>query len=353
MQRLRYGSDCTGIDAPLVALTRVIPKEKIEHVFASDVDPHVRTMIEDNHHPKHLAESVAARDPSHQVDLYSAGFPCQSFAVVGKRKGFDSTQGTVIFDILDNFRNGPVPPVILLENVQNLVKHDKGRTFATIMAALKETLPGHEIFHKVMSPHTHGNWPQCRQRVFIVCLERRFMTSKFEFPPETELTRGVSDLVDTTLTGDFRQNLTELQQRNLVDLNESKKDLDVFRDFCVTDIGESRKFMRVSKELCPALKRVRCKYYLTQLQRYMTLDEIFLMQGFIPQDLPHPVKQITELRKMAGNSMCVPLVAKIWECIFEAVDTDAIIQARTSHGSTSVPSQILATSMPSKFSRTD
>lgn len=341
---LRYGSDCTGIDAPFVALTRVIPKENIHHVFASDIDAPVRKMIQDNFHPDLLAPSVSARDPSTGVDIYSAGFPCQSFAVVGKQKGFDSTEGTVIFDILTKFREGPIPPIILLENVQNLVKHDKGKTFKIIMEALHDTLPNHEIYHKVMSPHTHANWPQSRQRVFIVCLEKKYMKNEFTFPEETPLTRGVSDLVDMSQTGNFRENLTQLQQTNLLDYDACNDSLDVFNDFCVTDIGESRKFMRVTKDLCPALKRVRCKYYLTKLQRYMTLDEIYLMQGFLPQDHPFKVKQVTELRKMAGNSMCVPLVAKVWESIFESVDLGEItardessMDTQEPEGSTSDP----------------
>lgn len=65
------------------------------------------------------------------IDLICGGFPCQSFSIAGKRKGFDDTRGTLFFEIA---RIAAVkrPKYLLLENVPGLLSHDSGRTFATI-----------------------------------------------------------------------------------------------------------------------------------------------------------------------------------------------------------------------------
>jgi DNA (cytosine-5)-methyltransferase 1 len=108
--------------------------------------------------------------PAH--DLLLAGFPCQPFSIAGVSKknslnrphGFlDETQGTLFFNvakIIDHHR----PRAFLLENVKNLVNHDKGRTFEVIQRTLKEL--GYQIHWKVINSKSFV--PQQRERIFIV-----------------------------------------------------------------------------------------------------------------------------------------------------------------------------------------
>lgn len=109
--------------------------------------------------------------PEHDVLL--AGFPCQPFSIAGVSKknslgrphGFlCDTQGTLFFDtaqIIDYHR----PAAFLLENVKNLERHDKGRTFATIMHVLEKEL-GYHVQARVIGSQS---WvPQKRERIFIV-----------------------------------------------------------------------------------------------------------------------------------------------------------------------------------------
>jgi len=109
--------------------------------------------------------------PKHDVLL--AGFPCQPFSLAGVSKknalgrphGFlCDTQGTLFFDtaqIIAHHR----PPVFVLENVKNLISHDKGRTFATIMNVLQNELGYHVQWRIISSEH----WvPQKRERIFII-----------------------------------------------------------------------------------------------------------------------------------------------------------------------------------------
>ena len=108
--------------------------------------------------------------PDH--DILLAGFPCQPFSLAGVSKknslgratGFmDKTQGTLFFEIARILKDKQ-PPYFLLENVKNLLSHDKGRTFNIIEKTLTEDL-GYTIFYKVID----GKYwvPQHRERIII------------------------------------------------------------------------------------------------------------------------------------------------------------------------------------------
>ena len=128
------------------------------------------------HQPGHRLEGditqVDAADiPDHDVLL--AGFPCQPFSIAGVSKknalgrphGFaDLTQGTLFYDVARIIATKR-PKAFLLENVKNLLSHDKGRTFATILQVLREEL-GYEVHFKVIDGARFV--PQHRERIMIV-----------------------------------------------------------------------------------------------------------------------------------------------------------------------------------------
>jgi len=115
---------------------------------------------------------IAARVPNH--DLLFAGFPCQPFSKGGQQDGLmDSTQGTLFHDIL-LILEAKKPKLVILENVANLVGHNLGETWATVVGSLKEL--GYLVDHEplIISPHqlkrSAGGAPQHRRRVYIVAV---------------------------------------------------------------------------------------------------------------------------------------------------------------------------------------
>lgn len=113
----------------------------------------------------------AAEVPDHDVLL--AGFPCQPFSIAGVSKknslgrlhGFeDLTQGTLFFDVARIIAEKK-PAAFMLENVKNLVSHDKGNTFRVILETLRNEL-GYEVHHRIIDG---GHFtPQHRERIIIV-----------------------------------------------------------------------------------------------------------------------------------------------------------------------------------------
>jgi DNA (cytosine-5)-methyltransferase 1 len=145
--------------------------ENGEHVFAGDIREYTKD------------EKALAKIPAHDVLL--AGFPCQPFSIAGVSKknalgrphGFlDATQGTLFFDVAQIIKQHR-PKAFLLENVKNLRRHDKGRTFATIMNVLEKEL-GYKVEVRVISARP---WvPQGRERVFLAGFQDKSVGFSFD-----------------------------------------------------------------------------------------------------------------------------------------------------------------------------
>ncbi len=125
-----------------------------DHKFAGDI-----TEVDENDVPDH--------------DVLLAGFPCQPFSIAGVSKknalgrphGFEcTTQGTLFFDVA-RIIAAKKPKAFLLENVKNLLSHDKGNTFKVIIDTLRNEL-GYEVHHKVIDGQAFV--PQHRERILIV-----------------------------------------------------------------------------------------------------------------------------------------------------------------------------------------
>ncbi len=97
-------------------------------------------------------------------DMFCGGFPCQSFSIAGKRKGFQDTRGTLFHEIL-RIVAVKKPRLLFLENVKGLLSADNGRCFATIISSLDEL--GYDVEWQVLNSK-HFGVPQNRERVFII-----------------------------------------------------------------------------------------------------------------------------------------------------------------------------------------
>ncbi len=115
-----------------------------------------------NYKPSDIRDVAAESVPDH--DVLTAGFPCQSFSIAGRRKGFEDTRGTLFFEIC-RIAKAKRPRLLFLENVKGLLNHDETKTFATILRTLDEL--GYDAEWDVLNSK-HFGVPQNRERVFII-----------------------------------------------------------------------------------------------------------------------------------------------------------------------------------------
>ena len=113
-----------------------------------------------------FCEDIRAADPAGlpDFDLLCGGFPCQSFSLAGKRRGFTEPRGTLFFEIA-RLVKARHPAYLLLENVPGLLSHDQGRTFAAILHTLDRL--GYGVEWQVLNSKDFGV-PQSRRRVYLV-----------------------------------------------------------------------------------------------------------------------------------------------------------------------------------------
>ena len=108
-----------------------------KYVFSSEWDKDAQKSYEANFGevPRGDIAHISANEIPH-FDILCAGFPCQPFSIIGDKEGFKhTTQGTLFFEIKRILRERK-PRAFMLENVRNLISHDKGRTFAIILEHL-------------------------------------------------------------------------------------------------------------------------------------------------------------------------------------------------------------------------
>ena len=148
-----------------------------ECVFACDINEDARATYEANHdmQPQGDICNVKLRDvPSY--DVLCSGFPCQAFSIAGQHKGFKDPRGNMFLQTM-RFVKHHQPKVVILENVVGLTTHDKGRTFKTIQAELKNA--GYHFNFKILKCSDYGI-PQMRRRLFIVATNAK--KHKLKFP---------------------------------------------------------------------------------------------------------------------------------------------------------------------------
>lgn len=163
MQYFRFIDLFAGLGGFHLALDRLGGK----CVFAAEWKEYLRDLYKDNFglRPEGDITLLHPQDiPDH--DVLTAGFPCQPFSKAGEQLGFECTeQGKLFFNVAAILKK-KAPAYFILENVPNLLKHDKGRTWEEIQRILGEEL-GYDIRAERFSPHNFGI-PQIRERVYIV-----------------------------------------------------------------------------------------------------------------------------------------------------------------------------------------
>lgn len=138
-----------------------------------------------------------------KVDLFVGGSPCQSFSMVGHRRGLDDTRGTLFYEYARLIKEIQ-PKVFIYENVKGLLSHDKGETWKTIQQVFDDL--GYFWNTKIMNSKDYGI-PQNRERIFVVGFRKDLQLEKpFEFPEKIPLTTTMQDFLTDNVSGKYYLN---------------------------------------------------------------------------------------------------------------------------------------------------
>ena len=164
----------------------------MECVFSSEKDEEAARVYHRNFFEKPHGDitTISEKDiPAH--DILCAGFPCQSFSISGNHTGFKDNRGQLFYDIV-RIAAHHKPPVMLLENVKNILRVRDGAVIRAIRNAFESI--GYTVHCSLLNA-SHYGIPQSRSRVYFTCL-RKGMGLKFKEPERTYQQIFLRDVLD-------------------------------------------------------------------------------------------------------------------------------------------------------------
>ncbi len=301
--------------------------KKCEITYANEFDKYAVETYENNFNHKVDCRDIhdVKLEEIPEFDIMVGGFPCTSFSVAGYRKGFeDDKTGDLFFEMERIFKERK-PRVIFLENVKNLVGHDNGKTFRTIIKCLEDAGYKDKIRYQVLNACEYGNIPQNRERIYIVAFREKVDYDNFQMPLPIELNTGIKKVFNFDSKVEDKYYYTEGKYKgNMYQLLTKEMDDDN------TVYQWRRKYVRKNQSnLVPTLTAnmgegghnvplIKTEFGI----RKLTPIECFYAQGY-PKDYKLP-KDMSDakLYKQAGNSVVVPVINRIAENIVKALNSN-------------------------------
>jgi len=249
-------------------------------------------------------------------DICLAGFPCQAFSIMGKMQGFEDTRGTLFFEV-ERILQYHKPKVILLENVKQLVTHDKGRTFLVIKEHLESL--GYHLKYKILNAMDFG-LPQKRERIIIVGFLNADLTEQMSLDFD-KIPYDLSSVLERDEDVDPSLLASENIRHKRLNSVSGKK---VF----YPSIWHENKAGHISilDHSCALRTGASYNYLLVNGVRRPSSRELLRLQGF-----PDSFKIVVDnqsIRRQTGNSVPVPVIRAVARRI------DSLLKVDESYGRT-------------------
>lgn len=270
-------------------------------VFSSDIDEDCQQAYEANFGEKPAGDIKAIKTegiPDH--DILLAGFPCQPFSIIGHRKGFEDTRGTLFFEIA-RILEAKKPTAFVLENVKLLAGHNNGKTLKRIMAALRDL--GYYADFRVLNALDFG-LPQKRERIFIVGFKK---ACSFDWPKDNIPMTPLHEILEDNVPEQYYA--SAYIRKNRLKKQKPTKEATIWHENKAGHIS-------AYPFSCALRAGASYNYLLVNGERRLTMREMLRLQGF--PDSFNIVCNYSQTRKQAGNSLPVPVAKAVLKNLFIA-----------------------------------
>jgi DNA (cytosine-5)-methyltransferase 1 len=321
--KIKFMDFCAGIGAGRLGLENL----GLNCVAFSEIDRHAeRTYREFFGEEEKNHGDLMKINPTElpHFDLMIAGFPCQSFSVIGQRKGMDDHRGQIIYGLI-KIMNGKNLPYFILENVKGLVNHEGGKTLKVILEELDKA--GYKVYHRVLSS-LHYGVPQMRERIYFVGIRKDLVKENkhFEWPKPVKTPKVENYLIDD---GELEFNEKKRAYETFLKFLDNKYNKGLFNvekllkeDYLVLDTRQSD--LRLYRGKVPTLRTGRHGILYVRNGKFRKLSgyESLLLQGF-PKNLAEKTKgKIADvyLLSQAGNAMTVNTIEAIGKNLLDYIN---------------------------------
>lgn len=327
MKKLRYAEFCTGVGGFRLGIEA--SSLECELVYSNEVNDACEKTYEKNFGKKFDSKDLLKIDPRSlpDFDMICAGFPCQPFSQAGKELGFNDPRGNIFFKLHEIIKIKQ-PRIVFLENVVNLVRHDKGKTYRTILDMLDNI--GYEVSPIILNSAYFGV-PQSRSRIYIVGVYRdSLLPARISFTEKVTKKTPFRSYVDRSETN----HQASAKWQEYIDLYTGRKSLSDM----TFEVPKSRSHLeRVSKgcDLKDCVLQVRSSGVrawsidepmptftvlnsgggahipiLTRERRNLSISEMKSIMGF-PSWYDFGAVSRTDAAKQLANAVCPPVIASI------------------------------------------
>lgn len=255
-------------------------------------------------------------------DLLIAGFPCQTFSIVGKREGLkNNKEGQLIYYLADILRIKQ-PQYFILENVKGLVNHNGGKTFQEVLKLLEYA--GYNVYFDVIN--SINFLPHSRERIYFIGIKHNARIkysyselnnilfsniSKTEYNLKTFLNPTEENLFTEASASykTFLKYLNNNYNKGKFCINELLQ-----KDYLIIDIRQSD--LRLYENKVPTLRRNRQGILYVYKNQFYTLGALdaLRLQGF--DKINNLENKIIDLKKQdilkqCGNAMSVNVIENL------------------------------------------
>ncbi|MCK5537897.1 MAG: DNA (cytosine-5-)-methyltransferase [Bacteroidales bacterium] len=296
-EKIKFIDLFAGIGGFRIAFEETCHENNIvpECVFSSDIDKFCQDSYEANFGERPFGDitMISEKDiPEH--DILFAGFPCQPFSIIGQMKGLADTRGTLFFDIA-RIIGEKKPKAFILENVKQLVGHDKGNTLKIILKTLRDELNYH-VQYSVLNALDYG-LPHKRERIIIIGHKEPI---KFTYPEPIKPFKPLSDFLETNVDQKY------FASDYIKEKRKASHETSYF-----PSIWHENKSGNISSHpySCALRAGASYNYLLVNGERRLTPREMFRLQGF--PDWYKIVVSDGQARKQAGNAVPVNMIKAV------------------------------------------
>lgn len=248
-------------------------------------------------------------------DILLAGFPCQPFSQAGLHKGFSDTRGTMFFEI-ERIIKDKRPKAFLLENVKQLVGHDRGNTLRVILEHLRAL--DYTVDYRVLAAKDFG-LPQIRERIYIVGFDKKQFNIpagfQFDYPEPPKTPTRVGDILEAKVIDKYT-----ISDKMWIGHQERR----------ARNKQNGKGFgYAIFNEDSPYTSTLSARYYKDGSEilieqpgknpRRLTPRECARLQGF-PEEYVIPVSDCRAYKQF-GNSVAVPVIRAISKQILRTMDS--------------------------------
>ncbi len=307
-EQIRFIDLFCGIGGFRIAFEEACEEQDItaKCVFSSDIDKFAQDSYEANfgERPHGDITQVDEKDiPDH--DILFAGFPCQPFSIIGQMKGLNDTRGTLFFDIARIIKEKE-PKAFILENVKQLVGHDKGNTLKVILKSLKDL--GYHVQYSVLNALDYG-LPQKRERIVIVGHKESIM---FTYPDPIKPFKPLTEILET-----------RVDKKHYASDYIKNKRKESHKSSFYPSIWHENKSGNISSYpfSCTLRAGASYNYLLVNGKRRLTPREMLRLQGF--PDWFQIVVSDGQAKKQAGNAVPVNMIKAVVQKLLPYIATSS------------------------------